>query len=143
MSSPRTHSFSSNTTHTLLRTYTSILNRTSGRAIASALEHTMDFTLPVLIDLSAVEHIDAAGLSVIYDWAVAAKGAGGDLILCAPSKKLRAMLQLVRFDEYCRIATTFAEAEGFVSELTTCRSSSQQLDGPGRHAPSARLASKR
>jgi anti-anti-sigma factor len=126
-----THSLSSNNTHHLLRIHTPILDRETGRRISSAVQHQIEAALLLLIDLSAVQHIDAAGLSAIYDWAATAKRSGKELVVCAPSKTVRAMLQLVRFGEYCRVAVTLAEAEDLLLESSNVRSRSQQSEGRG------------
>lgn len=126
-----THSLSSNKTHHVLGIPTPVLDRETGRRMSSAVRHKIEDAVPVLIDLSVVQHIDAAGLSAIYDWAATAKRTGSELVVCAPSKAVRAMLELVRFGEYCRVAVTLAEAQHLLAESSNVRSRTQQSDGRG------------
>ena len=60
--------------------------------------------LDVVVDLSGVTFVDAAGLGALLDGSEAVRKGGGDLCLSSPSPMLRRMLRLLELEARLPIA---------------------------------------
>ena len=67
------------------------------RALADALAD-LGRGQTLVVDLSAVDFIDAAGMGVLVGTANQARRGGGQLALCSPSPAVRRVLQVVQLD---------------------------------------------
>lgn len=76
----------------------------------------------VIVDLSGVSFIDAAGLRVLAGAAAQAVARGGGLQLAAASRPARRVLVITRLDQRIPLAATVAEAQAALR------------DGPGVRA---------
>jgi anti-sigma B factor antagonist len=64
----------------------------------------------VVVDLSATEYVDSAGLGTLVLLNKEARAAGGCLVLARLSDHVRDLLRLVRLDEVFTIVATVEEA---------------------------------
>ena len=68
----------------------------------------------IVLDLSKVAYINSAGLRILADVLTQNQANGGDLVLVAPSTRVRRVLQIVGFDRFFRM---FDSMESAVREL--------------------------
>ena len=70
----------------------------------------------VVIDLSAVEHVDTSGLATFIECAQELKKHGGRLILSGASKGIRGRIALAQLETYFTVLDTFADALASLEE---------------------------
>jgi anti-sigma B factor antagonist len=68
----------------------------------------------IILDLSQVAYINSAGLRILADVLTQNQANGGDLVLVAPSSRVRRVFQIVGFDRFFRV---FDSMELAVREL--------------------------
>jgi anti-anti-sigma factor len=68
----------------------------------------------IILDLSQVAYINSAGLRILADVLTQNQASGGDLVLVAPSIKVRRVLQIVGFDHFFR---TFDDLDSAAREF--------------------------
>ena len=83
---------------------------------AAMLAHVESGARRIVLDLSAVEFADSSGLSAVLACVTAIRRAGGDIVLAAPSPRVRALIELTRLDEVLDVRGTVHEAIGHLSE---------------------------
>ena len=64
----------------------------------------------IILDLSQVAYINSAGLRILADVLTQNQANGGDLVLVAPSSKVRRVFQIVGFDHFFRMFDTIESA---------------------------------
>lgn len=75
------------------------VDRSNAGALGHALESVLDGRDALLIDLSQLEFIDAAGLRTIHDTARRLHARGGDLVLLSPPAVVGRMLPILGVDD--------------------------------------------
>jgi anti-sigma B factor antagonist len=70
--------------------------------------------IQIILDLSQVTYINSAGLRILADVLTQNQANGGNLVLVAPSSRVRRVLQIVGFDRFFRM---FDNIESAVREL--------------------------
>ena len=63
------------------------------------LKHVESGAQRIILDLSELEFADSSGLSAVLACVNAARRSGGDVVLAAPSARVRALIELTRLDE--------------------------------------------
>lgn len=64
----------------------------------------------IVVDLAGVESIDSSGLGALVSGLKAARQAGGDLLITAPSAQVVAVLELTNLDKVLKATPTVEEA---------------------------------
>ena len=69
------------------------------------LEHTLRQanTFRMILDLSQLRYINSAGLRVLAAMLTENQASGGDLLLVAPSGKIRRVFEIIGFDKFFRV----------------------------------------
>ena len=57
----------------------------------------------MILDLTQVTYINSAGLRILAAMLTQNQGNGGDLVLAAPSQKIRRVLKIIGFDNFFRV----------------------------------------
>jgi len=83
---------------------------------ADQLDHTLRQanTVRMILDLSQLVYINSAGLRVLAAVLTENKAGGGDLLLVAPSSKIRRVFRIIGFDKFFRL---FDSLEAAVREF--------------------------
>jgi anti-anti-sigma factor len=94
---------------------TPVLGKRNRNALKKALAKVMDPARTVVIDFGEVDSFDCAGLSLIVHWLAECRKAGGSLLFCSESNRLRALIEMVRIPNFVPVASSLPEA------LDTCK----------------------
>lgn len=86
----------------------------------------------VIVDLSRVSFIDAAGAGVLADAAARAAARGGSLQLAAAGRRVRRVLALTGLDRSIPLAATVAEARAVLRADPGSRQTASRQAGPDR-----------
>jgi anti-anti-sigma factor len=70
----------------------------------------------LILDLSDVEFADSSGLSAVLAGVTAARRAGGDVVLTAPTARVRALIELTRLDEAIRVFPNVRDGVAHLSD---------------------------
>jgi anti-anti-sigma factor len=95
--------------------HASVLGKQNRHSLKKSLAEVMDPARPTVIDFGDVDSFDCAGLSLIIHWLAESRKAGGSLVLCSESVRVRALIEMVRIPSFVPVASSRAEA------LETCR----------------------
>ncbi len=85
---------------------------TSPRLRALLLEHAGKLTGPLLIDLSAVGHMDSSGVGTLVFIKREIERAGRRLVLIGLQPRVRGVFEITNLDRFFTIARNVAEAVG-------------------------------
>ena len=64
----------------------------------------------LVIDLSRVSYMDSSGVGTLVEIYRRTKGYGGELVLVAPSARVRSVFEITKLDQFFKIKPTEAEA---------------------------------
>lgn len=80
-------------------------------ALRATLQRNLEQRCPnLIVDLGAVTFIDSSGLSELIGYQQAAAAFGGNLLIAAPGREIRALFEVARLDSFFRIYASSEEA---------------------------------
>jgi anti-sigma B factor antagonist len=92
-------------------------------AVATAMEELAACQPRIIVDLAGLEFIDACGIAALERGRLRARGAGGDLLLAAPTRQVRRILTIIR------------EANGFALHASVAEAAASAAPRPAAIVP--------
>ncbi len=89
------------------------IGRTIGRRLSAVSEKAWQSDT-ILLDLAGVNFLDSAGISSLLSFRKELLAAGGRLVLCSPTPRIREIFELVGMHEIIPVADSPEHARGMV-----------------------------